>query len=320
MTTLHITNGDVTVQIMQQAGIQGEILPWRDVLHEGPVPMGMTLSELSAIRARYIADQGWSDAQEVSNWFQYRDSLLENFKQYDALILWFEHDLYDQLQLIQILAWLATQDLKDCNIQLICVDNYLGMLTPPEMAALQSKALPIKYEQIIIATTAWQTFTASDPLEWQNLLQQDTECLPFLEGAVLRLLQEYPDLKTGLTLTQKQALQIISEKSQPPGKVFAAYQQSEERRFMGDSSFWGYLAQMLDSDPPLMLLPEGKQLTLPTSPDQVLSITEDGRKVLSGEKRWSGIKDMDRWIGGVHLKPDNLWFWDEEQQTIENLA
>ena len=35
---LIITNGDDAVARMREAGIRGEILPWRDILHEGPVP------------------------------------------------------------------------------------------------------------------------------------------------------------------------------------------------------------------------------------------------------------------------------------------
>ena len=317
MTTLNITNGDSAVQIMRQAGIEGELLPWRDVLHEGPVPAGLSLQEMSEVRANYIADQNWSKREDVRQWFQYRDDLLTRFREFDQVVLWFEHDLYDQLQLIQILAWFATQDLENTRIFLICTDNYLGHLNPQEMSELQNHAQALTYEQITIATTAWQTFTMNTPLEWQNLRQQDTACLPFLAGAVKRILQEYPDSKTGLTLTQKQALLTLLKSPLPPGQLFAAYQQSEERRFMGDTVFWGYLSQMLEGEKPLIVLPEGKTLTLPSSPDQMLSITDQGMKVLNGEHCWQGLKQINRWIGGVHLTPENIWLWDDAEQVIK---
>jgi len=316
MTTLNITNGDVTIQIMQKGGIEGELLPWRDVLHEGPVPAGLTLQEMSKVRAKYIADQNWSKFEEVNAWFIYRDDLLSRFKDFDKVVLWFEHDLYDQLQIIQILSWFASQDLEKTNIFLICTDNYLGMLSPEEMNELQSHATPLLYEQIVIATTAWQTFTLNSPLEWQNLLLQDTKCLPFLEGAVKRVLQEYPNSETGLTVTQKQTLLALQHTSMPAGKLFSAYQQSEERRFMGDTIFWGYLAQMLEGEKPLITLPEGKILTLPSSPDQLLSLTDFGLQVLRGEEFWPEIKNINRWIGGVHLTLNSLWVWDESSERI----
>ena len=35
---LNITNGDCAVDIMKKAGINGDFIPWRDVLYDGPVP------------------------------------------------------------------------------------------------------------------------------------------------------------------------------------------------------------------------------------------------------------------------------------------
>lgn len=43
------------------AGLAGEVLPWRDVLHEGPVPAGLSDAELGAARARFLADRVWEE-------------------------------------------------------------------------------------------------------------------------------------------------------------------------------------------------------------------------------------------------------------------
>lgn len=34
--TLHISNGDHAAERIRFAGITGDVVPWRDVLHEGP--------------------------------------------------------------------------------------------------------------------------------------------------------------------------------------------------------------------------------------------------------------------------------------------
>ena len=59
--TLNITNGDIAVTIMRQADISGDFLPWRDVLHDGPVPGGLSLEALSEIRTDFIVSQGWGE-------------------------------------------------------------------------------------------------------------------------------------------------------------------------------------------------------------------------------------------------------------------
>src|SRR6185369_3265595 len=102
--TLHITNGDFAVAVLRTAGMQGEILPWRDVLHEGPVRADVPLPELSKLRAKFIAGAGWGAEAQVAEQFALRDALLRAADGRAEVVLWFEHDLYDQLQLIQLLA------------------------------------------------------------------------------------------------------------------------------------------------------------------------------------------------------------------------
>ena len=57
---LHVTNGDCAVEVLRAAGMCGDFLPWRDVLHEGPVDPSLSLADLSVLRARFVADSGWA--------------------------------------------------------------------------------------------------------------------------------------------------------------------------------------------------------------------------------------------------------------------
>jgi hypothetical protein len=53
---LILTNGDSATGAIRAAGIAGEILPWRDVLHDGPVPTGLELDDLSGVGFLPIVD------------------------------------------------------------------------------------------------------------------------------------------------------------------------------------------------------------------------------------------------------------------------
>src|SRR5437899_4531586 len=97
---LIITNGDSAVARMREAGLEADFLPWRDMLHAGPVPRARSLEELSSIRARYLAEEFEPDRADVDRGFAERDAAIRNHAKYDRVELWFEHDLYDQLQLI----------------------------------------------------------------------------------------------------------------------------------------------------------------------------------------------------------------------------
>jgi hypothetical protein len=315
---LHITNGDSAAAVMRQAAIAGEILPWRDVLHEGPVPEGLSLPELSKVRAQFIADCGWAALDEVSRGFAERDSALSNFRGHEEVVLWFEHDLYDQLQLLQLLDWFSAQDPGRTTLSLICIDEYLGTLTPERMAALPAEKIAVGTRHLQLAKRAWSAFRAPEPAAWAALLREDTSALPFLAGAVLRHLQQYPSLENGLDRTEREILRAVRSGKHGPGRIFAAAQQAEERMFMGDSTFWISLNGLCDSEAPLLETASGRPFAFPLgaapSPGflaQEIHLTAAGGKVLAGELDWLDLHALDKWLGGVHLTAGNEWRWDD---------
>src|SRR4029077_5527370 len=101
---LHITNGGSAGNTLRQTTLGGAVLPWQDSLHEGPVP-ALPRQELLRTRARFLAECGWGRDQPVLSWLERRDQqLLEALRDDLRVVLWFEHDLYDQLQLLDVLA------------------------------------------------------------------------------------------------------------------------------------------------------------------------------------------------------------------------
>ena len=139
---LIITNGDCAANSMKEIGIGDEVLPWRDVLHMGPVPDVGGLDGLAELRAHYLSLSGWATLDDVLEDIKARDQMLRDNEKYDRLTLWFEHDLYDQLQLIQILSFMAENPRTDAELYLVQADDYLGMLTPEELLPLGRVAKP----------------------------------------------------------------------------------------------------------------------------------------------------------------------------------
>jgi hypothetical protein len=195
---LHITNGDCAVAVISQV-VQGTVLPWRDVLHEGPVRAGLPLEALSRERARFIAEAGWGSLADVEKRFQERDKTFRDAGRHDEIVLWFEHDLYDQLQLIQVLDGLA--ELRGPPISLICEAEYLGRMAPERAAELFALRNPLVRRHFQQARAAWTAFRSADPTELEKL---KTESLPFLAAALRRHLEEFPWTTDGLSRTERQ--------------------------------------------------------------------------------------------------------------------
>jgi hypothetical protein len=170
--------------------------------------------------------------------FELRDTKLASFRDYQEVILLFEHDLYDQLQLFQILDWLARQDLDDTLLSMICAGDYLGTMQPESLAALYPRRRIVLPEHLDLGGKAWSAFCSPDPQRWESLIAMDTASLPFLRASVVRHLEQYPSLKNGINRTEKAILKAVQAGINKPQKIFAAAQASKESQFMGDSLFW----------------------------------------------------------------------------------
>jgi hypothetical protein len=103
-TQLHVTNGESAGNTLRQTTLGGSVLPWQDTLHEGPVP-ALPRKELLRARAQFLADCGWGREEALLSSLERRDrQLVVAFRDDAHVVLWFEHDLYDQLQLLDVLA------------------------------------------------------------------------------------------------------------------------------------------------------------------------------------------------------------------------
>ncbi len=298
---LHITNGHSVA--LDQTGLPGRIVYWVDVLHEGPVPAGLSLDELSQMRAEYLTE---FFQKPVS--FKERDEALKAFREHDEVVLWFEHDLYDQLHLIQLLSWFGRQDTGKTRISLLCGDQYLGRLRPEQLNKLFPQRHPISSSESQTAQAAWDAFTSSEPSGLVALMQDGMEALPFLQGAFRRHLEQFPGVRDGLSRTERQALQFAHSGLHAFGQMFFADLKLEERIFMGDATYRQYLRRLREAKLPLL-----------QECNDGLELTDLGRAVLAGEKDQIAVNGIDRWLGGVHLRVGlPVWRWDPERGTLSS--
>jgi hypothetical protein len=298
--TLHVTNGDSVVYTFKKAGIVGTHLPWRDVLHEGPVPAGGTLEETSRIRAEYLASRGFGKPIKLLHDFASRDATLRRASEFSEVVLWFEHDLYDQLQLLQVLVTLDEMQLEPGRVTIVQSDQYLGSMTADELVSLHPRRRTVTAAVYERAQDAWAAFTASDPAALLALAGRDAPGLPFLRAALLRLCQEFPWVGDGLSRSQRGALQSVAQGPVREDELFRRAQAREEAPFLGDVAFYGILRDLAAQPAPLV---EGG--------DGMLLLSALGRAVLAGGEDWVESQPLDRWVGGVHLRGAGAYRWDD---------
>ena len=325
---LHITNGDSASQGIRDASVPGNVLSWRDVLHEGPVPQGITFEQLRVARARFIAASGWSTFDEALREFSERDQALAESLTHEEVVLWFEHDLYDQLQLLQLLDWFAGQAVGATRLSLICAAEYLGPSTPDRLRERFPTRQPLSTSELDLGQEAWTAFRSPDPTALTDLFRQDTSALPFLRDALVRHLQQFPSLGNGLSRSESQSLEAIAGGETRLGRVYGSHQEQEAVIFLGDTIFALYLEGLSQGKQPLVLQANGEVITAPRGHNVTkdfwgteVRLTPFGREVLEGKKDHVKVNGINRWLGGVHLSgPDARWRWDQAAQRVRDIA
>ena len=330
---LHVLNGDSVRMSLEHSDVPGAFAVYAEVLHEGPVPPDSGTSAWRETRARYLSGRDYLPYADALRNLEAWDAKLEAFRDYDEVVLWFEHDLFDQLLLVRHLDWFSRRSLGRTALSLICIGEFpgfepfhgLGQLNPEQLTSLLGTREPVSAEQIALGANAWRAFTASDPGELDALVRAgDTRGLPFLAGGLRRFLEDYPALSTGLPRTERQILELVSSEPLTPTRLFLAMQRLEERVFMGDTTFWRRTLDLANGATPLVSLDVGPldddssgEFALPNG---VVAVTDAGRAVLAGAEDWVRLGGFDRWLGGVHLSAppggDVAWRYDRESAGL----
>jgi hypothetical protein len=242
---LHVTNGDAPVsEIAAAAGVApDEILPWRDVLHDGPVPAGLAAAELARVRAAHLAARGWTSEKEALRSLLARDERLAAVPADSEIVLWFEDDLYDELQLAQIADRLAGR-----AGPVTLVDLPHGPRDDLATAYSSRRA----YEP---ARDAFAALTGHDPRAWAE------------HGRMTRLREELPDARTGLSRLEREILEALAPGPLGPHELFFAVAAREQPAWLGDASVWAAAADL-----------EGL-----VERNGTFLLTDHGRAVLAGE-------------------------------------
>ena len=319
---LHVTNGESAADTLRRTVLGGAVLAWQDTLHEGPVS-ALDRQELLQTRARFLAECGWGSRHSLLASLERRDrQLLEALRDGLPVVLWVAHDLDDQLQLLDVLSLAHAEEVAP---ELIVVGSFpgkpsfagLGELTTDELETLWPSRRDAAPAELEAAASAWAALRAPEPTALAELATRETPELPFLAPALRRLLEELPSPADGLSRTERQALQTVAAGAQSPPSAFLAAQRLEEAPFLGDAWFYRALSSLGQGE--TRLVETDHRTSLPPPPplgdgmefaQLRLQLTASGERALRGEADRVELLGVDRWIGGTHVTPDNVWRWD----------
>lgn len=307
LTTLHIRCGSDIEHGLRTAGFQGDFLEFSDPFCMGPL-RDLPPDALMRLRAHYLAGVSGMAERDALARLRKNYTALNDLARYERVVLWFEHDSYDQLLLAYLLHRLQANPPR-ARIELVAVEAVpgverfigIGQLAPDLLAWLWRQRRPVEAPLFELGTQAWAALTADAPESLEALIATGTPALPMMGKALARHLQELPAADTGLGLTERLTLEIVRDHGPlPVGKAFAYLMRDyEPLPYLGDLMFWWLLQPLITAPQPALEISE----THREWPHRRLSLTDLGRDVLAGGRNWLDHAPGERWVGGMRIAP-----------------
>ena len=289
---LHITNGDSFTQKLKDLNLEGDIITWREMLCEGK-----TLSTVGSesfwktrfefLNKNYKVSKSWFVEKTLK---EYRS--LCNHKQQDQIVLWFEYDLFCQINMLAVISWLKTHR-RHAEISLACSGKvegegrYLGLceLNDEQLHRLYDQRISLSQDDIEYADYVWQLYCSDNPMRLENLGDFGNYQFEYLDDAVQAHLQRFPSIRNGLNQMENSILQMANQNEIGGKRQFIGTLLKEENPYgYGDTQ----ISRML-----------GRLRPLFTSFNPV-KLTKKGQDVLDGKTNYYALlRDSDTYLGGA---------------------
>jgi hypothetical protein len=305
MATAHLRCGEDLRAALPAAGWAGEYLAFSDPVCWGAVSDDGLMAYL-AQRARVVALHAGLGAEAARLKLGAEYAALHALHRFERVLLWFEHDLWDQAALLRVLSLLAApapgaappQD----RLFLMPADGRASFAELPAAALAGLAPQPLTPAQIEAGAEAWAAFAAPDPTALDTLTRRASP-LPHLAAAMRRHLMDLPWRSDGLALTERLLLRAIAAGAGDAAAALAALRAADPVFHVTDLIVLDLVKRL--SDGPRRLVARGLPWRL----------SPLGEAVLAGQEKH---RSPPRFQAGVAVGPEPRWMWDPRAAGVHH--
>lgn len=216
---LHITNGDTTTQILKKLNIKGDFITWREMLCEGKTTTEVGSESFWKHRFEFLKTSYKVTKKTFIDYTLKEYRALCKHKQQDEIVLWFEHNLFSQINMLAIISWLKRfrKGRKITLVQSGQIDNTskfktLSELTETQLKNLYNNRVELSLDDIEYADYIWQLYCSDSPLRLETVHKfNPMSPFAYLETAIQAHLQRFPSVENGLNKIENSILFTAQE-------------------------------------------------------------------------------------------------------------
>lgn len=292
ISQLHITNGDSFTQKLKTLKLKGEIITWREMLCEGKTETNVGSesfwkTRFDFLHKNYKVSKSWFVEKTLK---EYRS--LCNHKQQDQIILWFEYDLFCQINMLAVLSWLKKHR-RYAEIYLVCTGDEdetnrlyrLNDLSNEQLLNSYQNKVKLSQNDIEYADYVWQLYCSDNPIRLENLIDFDNYQFDYLSDAIKVHLRRFPTIKNGLNELENRVLEFsLQQKPKSKKELLSSLIQNQGFYGFGDTQY----ERLITNLRPLF------------SSFNPVRLSRKGKEILEGKTNYySQIRDNEDYLGGA---------------------
>jgi hypothetical protein len=267
---LHITNGDSTTNYLKKLKFSGNFITWREMLCEGKTTSDIGSESFWKNRFEFFKSTYKVSKQQFIDYTlkEYRNLCKE--KEQDEIILWFDHDLSCQINMLAVISWLKRYR-KDYQISLVCSGEKKGskkrfglsQLNATEIEQHYKNRIELNQNDIEYADYIWQLYCSGSPLRLETVYKfNPMSPFKYLAAAIEAHLQRFPSIENGLNKIENSIIKIAkNQKSTSKNQLISKLIKNEEVYGFGDLQYEQHLKslnKLFTSFNPVKLSKKGK--------------------------------------------------------------
>jgi hypothetical protein len=307
MEILHILNGDSTLFQIKKTSLQGDFFIWREILCEGEITSKVGTNQFWQERERWMAyfSQGGTDEyqKKFKNKFQDLD-----ISAYAEIILWFEYDLFCQINLIAVLSWLDNLSLKHTKTSLVVVGEQPNHKKMLGLGEINGEEYPILFEQRVdlakadlsFATEIWDIYRSSNHDKLIGKIKKDSNSkFKYLLPAFKAHLNRFPQKSNGLSKIENNIAEMVKDDFMSKKKVVGQLLREENYYGFGDLQYF----DQIDHLSPIF-----------TQHSDKIKLNQLGKSILSGKQNFMDIRVNFPKYGGADIR---YFRWIPKLESLE---
>ncbi len=251
---LHIVNGDSTANILGKTTLKGDIIIWREILCEGPLHFDVGSDDFWLKRYAYFETELGVSKLEYFDKTIKELIKIEDLEGYSEVVLWFEFDLFCQVNLMALCSFLLKSFRKDILYYLVCTGkvegkeklHYLSDFFEIEYLNLYENKIRISKSNLTYATECWNVYVENNFEKLQEFNFNKSKKFAYFQKAIHQHLKRFPS-ENGLNEIQYKILEIINAEALTENEIvrnLLIWQQQETVYGFGDLQYFEYLKKL----------------------------------------------------------------------------